>query len=453
MNIDRRKLLVSSALSFGSVSLRSLVTGLPAAFIMGGAHRAMAQSSGAKYLIVSHLRSADPINTNVPGCYGDPNNSEDILNGIAHPTTAEAGIAAEGYEQGVLFNLGGTSVRGAAPWAQLPADLRSRMAFWHQATFVSAHPDFASVRRFNGSIKGQDSSGSDELDALIAQELYSDLNSLTAEPISIGGNSINFEGRALPVLKPLDIKSLVSANVTNIDQMVSLRDKFLDEVYRDVKTSGTPAQRKFLDSHAQSQAEAAAMGDSLGALVTDVNANDATGQAQMAVALIQLNITPLVTMGIPFGGDNHQDNNLVEEVTESNAGIEAIGVLWERLKAANMEDRAIFTSLNTFGRDLVRNNAGGRDHNSRHHAMPIFGPNIKAGVVGGVEPYYRNGNLNDFMATGINSETGLNTGTLDIAFEDTLVSSGKTLAKALGVSDERIAARFDGGKVISGALT
>ena len=132
-NVTRRHMLVSSALSFGSLSLRSLITGLPSAFLLGSYEQALAQTSGAKFLIVSHLTGADPVNSNVPGCYAsDPTNADDPLNQIQHPLVAELGAQANGWETGTQFSMGNKQVRGGAEWAALPADLRSRMAFWHQ---------------------------------------------------------------------------------------------------------------------------------------------------------------------------------------------------------------------------------------------------------------------------------------------------------------------------------
>jgi uncharacterized protein (DUF1501 family) len=194
------------------------------------------------------------------------------------------------------------------------------------------------------------------------------------------------------------------------------------------------------------------MGDSLGELITDVDGNDASNQVKVAVALIQLNIAPVVTLGLEFGGDNHQDINLSNEVTETEQAMLALNTLWDRLKAAGLEDKVVFASLNTFGRTLIRNDTGGRNHRGSHHNMFVFGAAIKPGIVGGIEPNFKDGKIKSFQATGINSVTGSSTGNLDIEYEDTLVSVGKTLAKSIGVSEERINQRIDGGKIITGAL-
>jgi len=195
------------------------------------------------------------------------------------------------------------------------------------------------------------------------------------------------------------------------------------------------------------------MGDSLGELISGVDGNDQINQAKVAVALLQLNITPVVTMGIEFGRDNHQDVNLLDEVTQTDQAMICISSLWESIKAAQLQERVVFATMNVFGRTLLRNNTGGRNHLGDHHAMLAFGPTIKGGVIGGLEPSYKNnGKQKDFRATGINSTSGVSDNSSDISASETLVSVGKTLSKAIGIPEERISKRIDGGKIIGGAL-
>jgi hypothetical protein len=158
--IARRTFLLKSALSFGSLSMQSLVTGLPVSFLAGTGLASMSNRAFAaddyKYLIVSHMRTGDPINTNMPGTYpaidGDMN---DVLSQIDHPTVADAGARAAGFEVPVEFKLGNVNVKAAEPWSTLPQDLRAKMGFWHHGTYVNAHTDFQAVRRFNGAVKDE----------------------------------------------------------------------------------------------------------------------------------------------------------------------------------------------------------------------------------------------------------------------------------------------------------
>lgn len=446
INYSRRELMVRSALGFGSLPLKSLITGLPVPFLLGlaqGSNLAHAMSnSSKKYFIISHKGGGDPVNISCPGTYANPNRANDPRSSVGHPDV-------DGFKTPTTFRLGRKSVRAAEPWSTLDEDLRANMGFWHHGTYTNAHPDFASVRRFNGAIKGPDGNGSAEISALIAEETSKDLAPVVPEPLSLGGDRVQFGGRFLPTLQPLDVKGLFSGGVKNLDAMVALRDNFIDSAYYTVKKNGTPAQRKFLDEYAKSRQEASTVSDGLGALITGIDGNDSKNQAVLAVALLQLNVCPVVTLGLNFGGDTHTGSD--DEVRETTSEMAVLNTLWKELKGANLEDRTIVTSLNVFGRGMVRNSADGTNHNGSHHAMFTIGTNIAPGIIGGVEPVRKNNKITNFQATGINSGTG-NAGNADIPFSETLVSVGKTLAKAVGIDDSIIDKRFDGGKIISAAL-
>ncbi len=448
-NLSRRQALVKSALGFGSLHMQSLVTGLPIAFLAGSPQHAWANTNEMKYTILSHLHDGDPNNVNVPGTYAD--NSSDPRSQIERAKVSEFSAKAEGFEVPETFNLGNQTVKGAAPWASLPDDLRSNLAFWHHSTRTNAHADHQNVLRFHGSIKDPMGNGSAQLAEAIAQETSTALGTALKEPLSVGGTPISFKGRPIPVLNPMDIKELFSASIAGIEQMASLRDKFIDRSYKSLKNEGTPAQKAFLERYAISRQEAQVIAGNLGELIEDIDGNSPLNQAKMAVALIQTGIAPVVTLGMTFGGDNHGDSVLKNEVEETTEVMAALATLWSKLKAANIQDKVVFSSLNVFGRTFLRNSNDGRNHNGDHHCMFTFGSSIKPGVVGGIEPVYKSGSLVDFSATGINAANG-KTDNADIPYEQTLVSVGKTLARSVGISEERINVRFNGGKIINGAL-
>ena len=75
--------------------------------------------------------------------------------------------------------------------------------------------------------------------------------------------------------------------------------------------------------------------------------------------------------------------------------------------------------------------------------MPIS----KAGVVGGVAPLG-----NDYGATGIDSATGASNANGDIAFASTFGAMGKTIGRAVGVSEDFLDANISLGKAVTGAL-
>ncbi len=447
--IARRTFLLKSALSFGSLPMQSLVTGLPVSFLAGTGLAGLSNRAFAaddyKYLIISHMRTGDPINANMPGTY--PANNSDVLSNIDHPD-------APGFKVPTDFKLGTVDVKAAAPWAKLPNDLRARMGFWNHGTYVNAHTDFQAVRRFNGAVKDEKFSlnSKEEFDGFISQETANGLGCVLKEPLSVGGNRINYDGQSVPIFEPDAIKGLFASNAGNIERMIKARDHFVDRNYRSIKNNGTPAQKKFFDRMVQSRQTAATVSEELSSRVSGINGDDPTNQAKMIVALIQVNVAPVYTFGIPFGGDNHQDNDLSDEVQETTKAMEYIETLWKELKSAGKQNDVVVTSLNPFGRTLLRNSRGGRDHNGLHHGMFVFGQDIKPGIVGGLEPVRTGGKVTEFKASAIQSNTGKARANGDIPFEETLVSVGKTLAKAVGISDARIEKRLDGGKIIKGAL-
>ena len=50
-----------------------------------------------------------------------------------------------------------------------------------------------------------------------------------------------------------------------------------------------------------------------------ITTNDPMNQVLAAVTLIKMNVTPVVSMHIPFGGDNHTDTDLVNETKQTVA--------------------------------------------------------------------------------------------------------------------------------------
>jgi hypothetical protein len=452
-SISRREALLAGALSYGSLALRSLITGLPTAFLLNKAESTWAAAVNARFLILSHMGDGDPLNTNVPGTYGNPLNANDPLHQIQHANIAQLGEVALGFEQPVAFNLGDEQVYAARPWAELPTDLLARSAFWHHATYTNAHPDLAVVLGLGGALKGFNGSGGDHLGSFVAQENHQNLGTLSADLLRIGGSSTLANGVPAPQLNPTALKSIFATKVFGFDQMVAMRDQFIDHTYQNIKTEGTPAHKVFLDRYALSRQEAQKIGDSLGDLITDISGNTPADQAKMAAALIQLKISPVITLGLPFGGDNHQDTDLAEEVADTLIAIEALKTLWAKLTFAGVQDQVVFANLNVFGRTLLRSPSGGRDHNGSHHCMYVFGNTLKPQVVGALEPYARRADAMDFKAMAIQSTTGVGLSNGDIPFEQTLSSVGKTLAAAVGVSSDRVALRIDTGKVISGALS
>jgi hypothetical protein len=79
----------------------------------------------------------------------------------------------------------------------------------------------------------------------------------------------------------------------------------------------------------------------------------------------------------------------------------------------------------------------------------MIGPNVRGGVVGGLEP-----KAQDYYATGIDSASGRPApGGGDIPFGDTLAAMGKTLGRAVGLPAAALDQQIRGGKVVTAALS
>ena len=46
-----------------------------------------------------------------------------------------------------------------------------------------------------------------------------------------------------------------------------------------------------------------------------------------AITLIQMNVTPVIAIHIPFGGDNHRDVGLATETAQTVSGVATIAAL------------------------------------------------------------------------------------------------------------------------------
>lgn len=463
-SISRREGLLAGLFGSGYIGLRALATGLPAWYLMNP-RRATAQdlqcAIGAReylqYLIVSANSNGDPLNCNVPGTY------EGSAATAIHPMQAEMAPTP--------VTLGAATYTAALPWASTevggaltPATL-SRIAFFHHRTGTTVHGDQPKVMKLLG-----DTSGGEMFVSAYAKHLAACFGTVQAAPIAVGarGNSselISFGGRMLPSISPTQLKQLLTGTTgraTSTNPLVGLRplrDNALNQLNAMAKSSGSDIQKQFLDKLATSQTQIRAITDALQTTLTSINSDDVTGQALAAVALIVANVTPVVTMRIAFGGDNHTDANLQAEVDQHVTGVAGIQTVMTALANAGLADKVTFATMNVFGRNLngiskVTSRAG-RDHYGNHSVMVMVGKNVKPGVIGGAVP--GSGSNTALVASDIDSATGASMmGGGDIPANRTHVSAARTLGAALGLPDsvangDYIAAA--GGKVVGAALT
>ena len=183
-------------------------------------------------------------------------------------------------------------------------------------------------------------------------------------------------------------------------------------------------------------------------------------QIQAALILFQMKVTPVVVVHIDFGGDNHSDPNLANEVAGHKSGVATLGKMMDGLAAAKLQDQVTFAMMNVFGRTMVAKDvANGRQHNDGHHVTVMIGPRIKPSVVGGVALRDLDAGValpaggKEYRATAIDSATGKASPSGDVTYTSTFGAMGKTLAAAVGLSADTIQKNVLQGSVIRSALT
>lgn len=433
LNISRRQALKMALFGPGYVGLQSLATGIPISALLGGIpNTAFAQDApSAQYLIMISRSLGDPFNANTPGSYVDGV----VNNPHASMTPTE-------------FLLGGEQTVAAAPWAELPEWALSQTAFIHHRTYQNVHGQHDNVMGLLGNALGESGIGTEMVASLYSSETASMLGTIQQEPIALGGNSLTFEGRALQSVSPQTLATLFSPETGTALQLSQLRQQRLDQINASLRINGTAAQRTWLDRYATSQDQIQSLDESLLETFSTINNNGQDAQIAAAVALIQMQVSPVMQVSIAFGGDNHADEGLEKEAAQTVTGVQAISNLMSQLQAKGLQDKVTIANLSVFGRTLAQKGTNGRNHNLNHHVMMVSGANVKPGVIGSVTE-----SGNDFGATGIDSISGVGSDNADIPANETLESTAKTLGCALGISAERINTRISGGKIIEAALS
>lgn len=432
MDASRRNFLRQSLL--GSVGLKALATGLPASFFMMGFPKRealAAEPKPAQYLLLMNMRQGDPINANAPGCYG--------IAGVTNNPNPEM---AE-----TQLQLGTVATTAAAPWASLPQSVLDRTCFIHHRTYQNAHPQHQKVMGLVGSAKSETGTGSEHLASLLSSENANVLGTVQREPAAVGGDAVSYNGAVLQTLKPRTLSKIFTPVTGDELALAQLRDTALDEIHAGLAERGNTAQRAWLDRYASSREQVKMIDETLVERFESITGNGELDQISAAIALFLMKITPVVTVDIGFGGDNHTDAGLSKERDETVTALAALNYLHAELASAGLSDLVTVANLSVFGRTLGKKGTQGRDHNLNHHVMMISGANIAGGVFGGIEE-----SGNDFGATTIDSVTGAGGNGGDIPVEETLEAAGKTLATAVGLSEEQIDHRIKGGQLILPAI-
>ena len=405
MDATRRQALLTTLFGTGYVGLRALATGLPAWFILRPETASaqdlqcmLAAQGNAQFLVVSASSAGDPISCNVPGTY-DPGGV------IVHPSNPEF-VKAN-------VTLGAKSAPGATVWqTDLTDATRARTAFFHHSTGGLVHGDHPKVMK----ILGQTANGEMYM-SVYAKHLAKCLGTVQSEPVVLAPLSslelLSFSGRTLPSVSPTQLKQLLTGSATDpLVKLRTIRDQTLNSLNALAKTSANPVQAH-LDALATSQSQVRLLSSQLATTLAAITDDTPASQALAAAALISAKVTPVVTLHIPFGGDNHTDAALYQEWFDTTnhagtgAGVAGIQNVMNALAALNLSDAATFATANVFGRTLngiakVTAQAG-RDHYGDHCVTVMIGKNVSPGVYGGVAALSGG---TAFGATDIDSATG-----------------------------------------------
>jgi hypothetical protein len=190
------------------------------------------------------------------------------------------------------------------------------------------------------------------------------------------------------------------------------------------------------------------------------------GQALAAAALFAAHVTPVATVHINFGGDNHTDADFAAEAnqlasagqngqTAPTSGVKGIQAVLNAMASLGLSDKVTFATFNVFGRNLAGiskvTSRAGRDHYGNHAVMVMVGKNVAPGVIGG--PAASTGGA--YVASDIDSATGAAKTGGDIPAAQTHVAACRTLGVALGIPAELVdqdLVQSSGGKVVKAAL-
>lgn len=425
--MHRRTLLRSLGLS--GLGVASIATGLPVSFL----RQPLAFAAGdeavdpdrAQYWILSGRDKGDPFNANVPGTY---------VGGVVHaedPSMAPTSI-----------QLGEVSTTAAQVWSTLPQWVLDRSAFIHHATRTQVHGHLVKVLQLLG-----DSNRDETIPSIFAKHLAPALGTIGTAPVPVGDVNLTYEGRVLPQLRPQTLRELMLGDESPLFALQDVRDQTVDDLHAILRAHGSASQRRFLDTHTKARNDVRALGESAADVLSLIEGNETEDEIRAAVAIIKLGLAPVVALEIPFGGDNHTDPDLLDEVTQHGTGVGQLAMLMSLLQSQGLEDRVTFASLNVFGRNLGGAGPTGRTHHAPHHVTMLVGAHVRPAVIGGLAP-----DGEDFAARAFDAATGLASESGDVSYEEGLPSVGKTIGAVLGLPDAVLDEEILKGKVIGAAI-
>src|SRR3954466_1128290 len=217
--ITRRQSLQAWLAGAGAIGLRAMATGLPISFLVNP-RSARADAAGAcraPYLILSMSASGDALNCNVPGTYDLP--ATFAAGSINHSDPTDMSMAP------TALTIGGKKGAAAKPWAGLSQAVLDRTVFFHHRTGTANHGELGRVLQLFGALRrGQ------WLPSYFAKNLRPCFNTVQAQPVTIGGEQLSFDGQYLPKLTPTGLKAVLSAPTGVAAQLQALRDDTLNKL-------------------------------------------------------------------------------------------------------------------------------------------------------------------------------------------------------------------------------
>jgi hypothetical protein len=476
MKLTRRDTLAAALFGGGMIGLRSLVTGLPAKFLMNP-KKALADmqaqqctATNPQFVVLCTSGSGDPFACNAPGTYDDGGLGTGMdFAKLVHPSDAQSGVT--GIDP-VSIQLGSRTYQAAGPWAMLGpgtgnANVLGQTAVCHIMTDTPVHPKEPQVLELMGATQYQEM-----FPSVLAKYLAPCLGTLQVQPISVGAVSpseaLSFGGQALPTIPP----GALRATLTNPTGMLSnasvqkLRDDTLQKMH-DWYTGGnvtvSAAQKQYLDAYITSQQQVRGISQSMLSMLNSIGQKGSTSngdQITATIALILMKVAPVIAVHFPFGGDNHSDKNFSNEAAQTLTGLQAIRDLFNQLPqsangVADLTKSVSFINLNVFGRTMDASmNTSGRNHNPDHEVSMMIGPGFNGGVYGGVNAPNKNAGQTggDWGCMPISSTSGQASASGDIKPVDTLASWARTVMRGVGIDDTTISAQIASGTAIQAAL-
>jgi len=470
MKLNRRDALVAALFGGSMLGLRSLVTGLPVKFLLNP-KKALADmttqqctATSPQFVVLCTSGLGDPFACNAPGTYDDGGTGTGMdFAKLRHPSDAQSNVT--GIDP-VSITLGSRNYQAAGPWSMLQPVL-SRTSVCHVMTDTPVHPKEPQVLQLMGATQYQEM-----FPSVLAAELAPCLGTLQTQPISVGAltpsESLTFQGQALPTIPPSALRATLTnpAGELSNAQIQKYRDDTLQKMH-DWYTGGnvtvSAAQKQYLDAYITSQQQVRGISQGMLSMLSGIGGKGSTSnsdQITATIALILMNVSPVIAVHFPFGGDNHSDNNFVSEASQTVTGMSAIASLFNQLQQsvngiADLTNKVSFVSLNVFGRTMdASKNTAGRNHNPDHEVSMMIGAGFKGSVIGGVgTPNTQLGQTGgDWGCLPINSTTGIGSTSGDIAPVDTLASWAKTVMRGVGIPQANADTLIQSGKTIPAAL-